>query len=261
KAAAATLDKLAEDTRRYYEEMSKEDILKEIPDAEAQIDAQVDKERAIRESECATNPRFSEEIDKEIRAAGFQPFTPESDALMKDRDRRMAEAGVVANYRQSKKTSLDKQGVETEDKLRGLARERQDKETELVGRKDKEKQLGEIKVKLGDLRVDEAVKKTIKLEVEAKAHRGKVEELKTNSKLEGNAFAAKAREHFTKLASAASFIDAASFVSTTEGQTLLRKIQDRAKRELTEELGREPTDDEVKQKRADVMKKMAATSA
>ncbi|MFA4890982.1 MAG: hypothetical protein WC604_01325 [Candidatus Gracilibacteria bacterium] len=261
KAAAATLDKLAEDTRRYYEEMSKEDILKEIPDAEAQIDAQVDKERAIRESECATNPRFSEEIDKEIRAAGFQPFTPEADALMKARDGLMAEAGVVANYRQSKKTSLDKQGVETEDKLRGLARERQDKETELVGRKDKEKQLGEIKVKLGDLRVDEAVKKTIKLEVEAKAHRGKVEELKTNSKLEGNAFAAKAREHFTKLASAASFVDAASFVSTTEGQTLLRKIQDRAKRELTEELGREPTDDEVKQKRADVMKKMAATSA
>ncbi len=92
-------------------------------------------------------------------------------------------------------------------------------------------------------------------------HKKRAKELGETAKLEGNEFAAKAREHFTKLASAASFVDAASFVSTPEGQTLLKKIQDRAKRELTEELGREPTDDEIKQKRSDVMKKMAATSA
>jgi hypothetical protein len=234
------IDKL-EVERGEYEKATPEDLIKKLVPSEKDAKEQISmEERRVWEDKA-----YRKKIRDESEKAGYKPDTSEAREFMSRRGREEAVRRVAGRL-----------GTEEIKKIT------EKKETSSKEKENKEKDLEKVRIVLDTAKKDKTVKKVMDLRVKMEEHDKKAEEMEVILKLakgkpeERKEFEEKAKEHFKELSRTASCIGAISSISTPELQTHLGKIQVRAKELLTKELGREPAEEELKRKLAEMTKKM-----
>ena len=224
-----------------------EDLVKEMPDAEAKI---AEEQKRVTERR-RRDPKLMEADTRKMRKKGIEPGTPEGDAWLEKEDRRLALGRVSGEYKKSRMKESQTQIERQENQQVEKAKKRQGEEAQLKERKDKEKELGEIQVNLGKLRIDEDVQNTIKLESEAKEHAEKAKELKDISEkikrkeVSPEKIAKMALARREALYKKTAFANAGLSTSTPGQLANLNRMSAAIKERLTKQLGREPTPAEL----------------